>query len=122
MDERTRYLAMLWLLASIGIAAMVGVMITAANAHDAPMGWSYSVACCSGYDCDELPEGTVRETPNGYEITLQPGQHPMVTDKPFHAVVPYDSKKLRDAPDGRYHACILRTGTLVCLYVGSRGF
>jgi len=32
MDERTRYLAMLWLLASIGIAAMIGVMITAAGA------------------------------------------------------------------------------------------
>lgn len=107
-------------------ACAVGVLALAlidARAHDAPTGWSYSVACCSGYDCAELPAGTVKEGSNGYQITLMPGQHPMVTGDIFRATVPYGSSKIKDAPDGLYHACILKSSqSIICLYVGSRGF
>ena len=98
------------------------------KAHDAlptsamPLGWKYDLACCAGYDCAQLPEGSVKEGPVGYEITLQPGQHPMVKDKAFFSVVPYQSKQVRSSPDGLFHGCILVSQRMPCLYVPPRGF
>jgi len=107
------------------ISAMV------ARAHDAPQGWSYAISCCSGMDCHEIPSEAVRETSEGYHITLTPEQHDQLV-KPVEYVVPYGDPKIKDAPDGVFHACIgkqfLRDngethgGNLICLYVPPRGF
>lgn len=83
-----------------------------AHAHD----W-YEPACCSDTDCAPIPDTAVREGPNGYEVTLQPGQHPMVK-APLSYVVPYD--KAKQSPDGKYHACITATGYRPCFYAGGR--
>ena len=88
------------------------ILATGAEAHD----W-YEPVCCSDTDCAPIPDSAVREGPNGYEVTLQPGQHPMVKE-PLSYVVPYD--KVRQSPDGKYHACITATGYRPCFYAGGR--
>ena len=88
------------------------------HAHQAPSGWSYSVQCCSGIDCDEIPASAVKETPEGYAITLRPGQHVMVK-APFATVVPYATA--RPAPDGAYHICLSPALKVLCFFAGPRG-
>ena len=62
-------------------AALTGLALLAlgpgASAHQAMSGWSYPLECCHSLDCAEIAGNTVRETPNGYVITVQPGSHPM---------------------------------------------
>lgn len=110
------------LILMFGAAVMMAIALTPVFAHQAPLGWSYAAKCCSGKDCAQAVKGAVIEGPSGYEITILPGQHPMVKDKVFRAVLPYDSKKIIDSPDGLYHVCISPSGGLLCLYAGSRGF
>lgn len=115
-------LALVLGLLHVAVVVMALVWMTwTASAHEAPMGWLYDGACCSDRDCAELPKGAVKEGPEGYEVTILPGQHPMVKDEVFRATVPYTSTKVRQSPDGLYHGCVLPSGFLICLYVGSRG-
>lgn len=102
---------------------------SAALSHDAPSGWAYSAACCSGYDCAEVKLATVKPTPEGWQITLEPGDHPMI-DASFTELVPYKDKRIKESGDEMFHACIVayRRGTpqasppkLRCLYVPPMG-
>lgn len=101
---RSRLLFVLWLLLGLGLGALCGValMVQPVRAHDAiptaakPNGWSYPLACCSGYDCREVtggPGGLVREHGNGYEIATT-GE-----------VIPQTDAKIKLSPDGQFHWC-----------------
>lgn len=79
-----------------------------AGAHDAPAGWSYPYACCSGYDCRQVPTRTISESPNGYVIN-RTGE-----------VVSYSDTRVKDLPDGEYHWCSTggaEDGHTICLFV-----
>lgn len=91
-------------------AAFVVIGVLGAAAHE-----FYSWECCSGNDCEPLPEGLVTEEPDGYHV------------KPFRSinsvtVVPYRDSRIKAAPDGRFHGCEYPVGQLKCLYVPGRGF
>lgn len=108
------------------IMIVIGVMscTVEGRAHDAiptaakPQGWSYPLACCSGYDCREVGEGTgsrirIRETPAGYEISST-GE-----------VIPMLDAKVKPSPDGLFHWCSKggrEDGETICLFVPPRGF
>ncbi len=83
------------------------------GAHDAPKGWTYPFACCSGYDCREVAEKAINERPEGYVIAGT-GE-----------VVGYHDKRLRDSPDGAYHWCSVagaNDGRTICLFVPPRSY
>lgn len=118
-------LALIW---SIGTA-------TGAWAHQAtptasqPLGWQYPWSCCSGQDCGEVSDAFIREMKDGYEISIPAGGHPMVKDKLYRDLVPYGDGKIKDSPDGRFHACISQpcTATVcrqrtICLFVPPRNY
>jgi hypothetical protein len=85
-----------------------------AQAHDAPLGWSYPWSCCSSQDCRQTTGGEVRETPTGYLI-VGTGE-----------TVPYQDKRIKDSPDGETHWCAhqagLDAGHTICLFVPPKGF
>lgn len=86
--------------------------------HEAPTGWKYPLVCCSNRDCNMVTAERVREGPNGYEVTLLPGDHDFVTKKPVSYVIPYTKAKV--SPDGAYHICISRALTMLCFFAGGR--
>lgn len=103
---------MLWLLSE-----------TFAYAHEAPSGMKYDAYCCNGNrvngDCEMIPASSVRVTPDGYEVTLRPGDHRMVTVKHvFHK----SYSETRVSTDNEYHACLFPDEhTLRCLYAPPMG-
>lgn len=93
-----------------------------------PLGWNYSAMCCSGRDCAEIPDTFIHETPEGYQIEIPAGAHPMVKAT-YRDLIPYGDRRIKDAPDGRMHACISQPCTTTacqqrtfCLYIPPRGF
>ncbi len=84
-----------------------------AGAHDAPKGWSYPFACCSGYDCREVTSKAISERPEGYVIQ---GTGEIVT---------YNDKRIRNSPDGEFHWCSVagaNDGRTICLFVPPRSY
>lgn len=72
----------------------------------------YSYECCSDKDCFPLPEGAVEATPDGWLI------------KASNVSVPFDDKRIKHSPDGRFHGCFLSGNpnqALLCLYVPEFG-
>lgn len=101
------------------------ILATGARAHEAHSAqWTYPTFCCWGPsegrrgDCDMIPDHAVRERPDGYHVTLEPGEHPMVK-KPLSVVVPY--QRARVAPDGAYHVCFDQMMGVRCFFAGARG-
>jgi len=109
---RPRLPASFWIpLAILILIALFALLMVAAKAHDAPMGWAYSTACCSGVDCREVDDLAIHEGPEGYTV-------------PSGEVIAYGSPKVKDSPDGRFHWCSYQgseTGKTICLYVPGRG-
>lgn len=87
--------------ASILLAAALGCWLGHAIAHE----W-YPTECCSGGDCEPIPETRVQFNSAGY-----------VVDGKF--VVPYG--EARRSMDGRYHACFPNPEYLRCLFVPPQG-
>lgn len=84
-----------------------------APAHDAASGWTYPLACCSDFDCREIPADWVEERPEGYRIVIT-GE-----------VIPMTSRKIRNSPDGVFHWCSVQgknDGKTICLFVPPRAF
>ncbi|MEJ6782971.1 hypothetical protein [Aminobacter sp. Piv2-1] len=82
-------------------------------AHDAPQGWTYPFACCSGYDCREVPKKEIGERPQGYVIE-RTGE-----------VVGYGDPRIHDSPDGEFHWCSVAGADdtrTICLFVPPRSF
>ena len=82
-------------------------------AHDAPKGWSYPFACCSGIDCREISPMTISEKPEGYVI------------KGTGELVSYADKRVKISPDGEFHWCSVAgadDSKTICLFVPPRSF
>jgi hypothetical protein len=93
-------------------ATIPGTVLTA-SAHDAPKGWTYPFACCSGYDCREVAFRAISEEPEGYVI------------KRTGEIVTYNDKRLRNSPDGRFHWCSVAGADdtkTICLFVPPHSF
>lgn len=104
----------------IGVAAFALWLAGSAFAHEAPTGWRYPYACCSDRDCNMIDADRVREGPDGYEVTLLPGDHDFVKDSPVSYLIPYERTK--DSPDGAFHICISPSLKLICFFAGARMF
>jgi len=65
------------------LACVLIAFAPGALAHDAASGWAYDPFCCNGDsetgDCQMIPSKSVKVTPNGYRVTLVPGDHRLVT-------------------------------------------
>lgn len=92
-------------LAALYLLAVAFLLSRPAQAHTAPSGWSYDLACCSTQDCAPIRAELVKITAEGYRVTVSPGDHPLVT-VPTTYVFPFSDERVRLAPDGMYHLCI----------------
>lgn len=114
-----RGLITIWVMGILGALIFAYATMADADAHS----W-YPVACCWGPsagrqgDCAEIPDKSVREGPNGYQVTLAPGDHPMVK-QPISFVVPYADAQT--SQDGLYHVCFRHDMTARCFFAGARG-
>ena len=95
------------------LAVMLGTGV-GAQAHEAPTGWSYSTACCSGVDCGQL-HTNVKATSVGWLI-IETGE-----------TVPYSDRRIKGSGDEFFHRCVKTvdgkdTGETRCLYVPGMGF
>lgn len=94
-------------------AGLLTLSASPVRAHDAPTGWSYPFACCSGYDCRAVSAKAISEKPEGYVIN---GTGEMVA---------MDDTRLRKSPDGDYHWCSvagLDDSRTICLFVPPNAF
>lgn len=97
----------------VGIAMFMAVAWSLspspAAAHEAPTGWSYPFACCSGFDCRPAK---VAETPTGFVV-------------PSGEIVPMTDSRVRPSPDGLFHWCSVAgadDGRTICLFTPPRSF
>lgn len=95
------------------LAGAATLLATAACAHS----W-YDLACCAGNDCAPIPGSAIRANRAGYNVTIRPGEHPLVKDKPVTGFVLYADA--RPSQDSDFHACIVG-GELKCLYAPQGG-
>lgn len=114
-----RAFLILFVLAAGAIAAVLVatvILSTGSEAHDAPAGWTYPWACCSGLDCQRVDEVRVHETPDGY----------VVDGSADTAAIPYLDKRVKDSPDGDFHWCAHQQGAdvnkTICLFRPPKGF
>lgn len=91
----------------LAVLALIGIILlrVGADAHEAPSGWAYPEACCSGQDCAPVRASAVREIGDGYHVELGPADHPILTRPMAYDVVRGDDR-IRQSPDGDYHACV----------------
>lgn len=106
------------------LAQALGLPALPAASHQAPAGWLYDQFCCNGDshsgDCQMISTKNVKITENGYEITLAPGDHRLVTRR-HHFTLP--QAKARRSRDAEYHLCLYPTeDTLRCFYAPPMAF
>lgn len=94
----------------------------AARAHEHE-GFKFDGWCCQGNnvngDCQPIPLSSVTEIVGGYQITLGPGDHPMVTR--VH-VFQMEQSKVRWTDNGQAYACLYPSeNELRCLYLPPPG-
>lgn len=82
---------------------MISALLVAT--HLAVSGWVYPANCCSDFDCAEIPKEKVVVEPEGYRVTLYPGDHHFIKVGMWF-FIPHGDQKIRDSPDGKYHICI----------------
>jgi hypothetical protein len=92
--------------------------VSPAFAHMAPSGMKYDAYCCQGTevhgDCAPIPSSDVRATPDGWVITIRPGDHPMAT-KVHVFTKEYGSE--HHSTDGQYHLCLFpNENNVQCFY------
>jgi hypothetical protein len=117
--------AVAFIAAVFGIALLLSVMVSRAQAHDAlptatkPLGWSYPFSCCSSADCRMVSSSyssspvRVLETDKGYAFSTST------------EVIPYNDRRIKESPDGEFHWCSVQgkdDGRTLCLYVPPRAF
>lgn len=103
------------------VGSIFSLTIATAYSHEASMGWKYPFSCCGEGDCSQIAGESVKQTPNGYEISLLPGEHPQIKTKSFHYMVPYAIA--RTSLDGEYHLCLAPEPSLAfrCFFKGLEG-
>lgn len=90
-----------------------------------PMGWSYPISCCNGNaeegDCQSIPASSVKAVDGGYQVTLGPGDHHLVTKGPHSWLK--SMSETRQSKDENYHACLYpNEETLRCFFAPPMGF
>ena len=101
----------LWHYMGIGLGIgliLCGLFWGAAGAHDATSGlWTYPRSCCRGTsvggDCDAIPHTAVQPVDGGYQVTLNPGDHPLITETQTWFV---PMQKVRWSKDNDFHVCL----------------
>lgn len=106
------------------LAGIAIVFATAAEAHEAPSGFTYEPYCCNGDghngDCQQISSKTVRPVPKGFQVTLLPGDHRLATHKHVFFV---PQTQTMESPDGAYHLCLFPNEyTVRCFYAPPMGF
>ncbi len=99
-------------LGATGLALILSTCAHDADAHDAPSGWTYPMACCSDFDCREVGDADVTEAADGYRV-------------PSGEILAYQDRRVRPSPDGRFHWCSVAgsmTGKTICLFAPPRSF
>lgn len=99
--------------ALVGLALIAGAVALAtrpAAAHS----W-YDAACCSGQDCAPVETAEIEETPDGYRVVLEPGDHPLVTRR-LERLISKTSPDLRWSHDAGWHVCA-SSARIICLYI-----
>ena len=106
---------------AVGLGAGFAMLLFGSEVwgHEAPSGWAYPLQCCSNRDCAEIPASRVKEGPEGYRVTLVPGDHEFVKAQTSW-LVPYAEAK--NSPDGAYHICISPSMKMLCFFAGARSF
>lgn len=78
-----------------------------ADAHEAANRWTYPFACCKGDpedgDCQRIPYAAVKNRPNGFVVTLYPGDHHRITRR-HKFLIPYGNEIV--SGDRDYHLCL----------------
>ncbi len=95
-----------------------------ALAHESHKGFKYESYCCNGDaetgDCQMIPTRSVRVTSDGYEVSLAPGDHRMVTRR---QIFNWSQREARRSEDGEYHLCLFPDeDTPRCFYAPDMGF
>lgn len=102
-------------------AAIPGLFLAALLAGPAAAHSWYDGDCCSGYDCAPVSPSVVVVTRDGYAVTLNPGDHPLVT-RTIRETVPFDSPDARPSQDGNWHVCVHPgRAAILCIYVPGAG-
>ena len=107
-----------WVAVVAAASLLLAFPVLPAAAHKAPAGWSYPPSCCNGDratgDCQVIPAERVRESIDGYIVTLRPGDHRLVTRLQRYRI-PY-GEEIR-SPDGNFHICLYPTqATVFCFF------
>lgn len=117
-------------LVAVAVFLVLAFVATFARAHEAPSGWTYGIECCALNDCQEITPAAVTEGPDGITVILDQTLHKMLISRVTYTL-PYGDTRIKDSPDGVFHACIARQyevagtmqgGRLICLYVPPKGF
>ena len=110
----------------MAVCGLIFLAVALAQAHEAtdvngnPLGWNFEQWCCQERDCSVVPDQTVKPIGGGLQITLMPGDHPLVTRKQVFQI---QQSKLRKSPDGRTYVCLYPTeANLRCVYHPPMGF
>jgi hypothetical protein len=106
----------------LSLFAIGGRALTDVSSAHGPHGWLYPLDCCYGDgktgNCQMIPAGTVTETPDGFMVVLNPGDHGMVTRRQTFRI-PYG--KERRSVDHDYHICLHpRRSTAGCFFAPPR--
>lgn len=109
-------LAVAFLIAAL--CFILGWPVDRADAHEAPTGWSYPLACCSSIDCRQVGRGTaspvrIIEGPDGFRVSTT------------NEVIPYGDPRVRQSPDGEFHWCSTAgsdVGSTICIFAPPRAF
>ena len=74
--------------------------------------------CCNTVDCQPIAPHTVEEVRGGFQVTLKPGEHLMVS-RPVSHFVPY--RDMQHSPDGKWHVCLFPNQDTVRCFFGPVG-
>lgn len=110
-SESSRLFRAQMIIAAVGVGFFFAAM-SDADSHEAPTGWKYPYACCSGIDCRPVSKNAISERPNGFVI-----------NNTGEVIAPTDTR-LRESPDGEYHWCSVagdEHSRTICLFVPPRG-
>lgn len=91
------------------LLAILMLVSTGAQAHQAPTGWSYDAGCCSNKDCREIADSDIEETPQGYLVKF------------IDELILYTDVRIHQSKDEHFHWCENSSKKTRCLYVPNRG-
>ncbi|WYL52385.1 hypothetical protein WHT83_17760 [Aminobacter sp. P9b] len=91
----------------VATALILAIHHDQTQAHGADTGWTYPPACCkgdpAGGDCQRIPNAAVKTRPNGFVVTLYPGDHRRITRRQTF-LIPYGNEIA--SGDRDYHICL----------------